>query len=72
VVERVIENWQQALQTIVQSQQEMFRKWVGLWSGMPLLPIARSEEVQKFQQQWPVMLLSRQSGRPFPLRSPTQ
>jgi hypothetical protein len=52
VVEKVFEHWQQAMQTIVQSQQEMFRKWVGLWTGMPLLPIARGEEGQKFQQQW--------------------
>jgi hypothetical protein len=39
MAENVFENWQQAMQTIVQTQQEMFRKWVDLWTGMPLLTL---------------------------------
>jgi hypothetical protein len=52
MVENVFENWQQATQTIVQAQQEMFREWLGLWTHMSFLPSAPGEEVQTFQEQW--------------------
>ncbi len=50
--EEVFENLRKATETTVQAQQEMFRKWVGLWAGVPPSPSAWGEQVQKFQKKW--------------------
>jgi hypothetical protein len=39
----------------VAMQQEMFKKWMGMWPGTPGVPIysqASAEEVEQFQKKW--------------------
>jgi hypothetical protein len=50
--DKVIESLRKATETNVQMQQEMFKKWVGLWPGMPAAPPSWGEQVQKFQAKW--------------------
>jgi hypothetical protein len=52
MVEKVFENLQKAMETNIQAQQEMFRKWVSLWTDMPLIPSPWGEQMQKFQKAW--------------------
>jgi|SRR5579871_1351981 len=49
--EQVFESVKKATESSLQLQQELFRKWVGLWPGIPAsaFPVA---EVQKFQKRW--------------------
>jgi hypothetical protein len=50
--EKVFENLRKATEATVQAQQEMFRKWVGLWPGVPASPYAWGEQFQKIQKKW--------------------
>lgn len=49
--QNVMENFRQATEATVHLQQEMFKKWIGLW---PSLPTATpwGEEAKKFQKKW--------------------
>jgi hypothetical protein len=47
--EQVVQSLRKATESSVQMQQEMFKKWVGLWSGAPgWVP----EPAQKYQKQF--------------------
>jgi hypothetical protein len=48
----VFETLQKATDSTVQMQQEMFKKWAGLWAGLPAPQPAWGEQVQKFQKRW--------------------
>jgi hypothetical protein len=48
----VFENLQKAAEATIQAQQEMFRKWVNLSTGLPPAPPAWGEQGQKFQKKW--------------------
>jgi hypothetical protein len=49
--EQVFETLQKMTAANIQLQQEMFKKWVGLWTGMPK-PSGGDEQVLKAQKQW--------------------
>jgi hypothetical protein len=50
--DQVIESVRKATEASVQVQQEMFKKWVSLWPGVPgTVPIG-GEQAQQFRQQW--------------------
>jgi hypothetical protein len=50
--DQVLESLRKATEAGVQVQQEMFRKWVSLWPGVPASAPLWGEQVQRFQQQW--------------------
>jgi hypothetical protein len=50
--DQVIENMRKATEATVQMQQEMFKKWVTLWPGVPGASPAWGEQAQKFQKRW--------------------
>jgi hypothetical protein len=50
--EKVFENLQRATEATVQAQQEMFRKWVSLTTGVPPVSSAWGEQGPKFQKKW--------------------
>jgi hypothetical protein len=50
--DQVLENLRKATESTVQMQHEMFRKWAGLWPGMPVTQPVWGEPVQKFQKKW--------------------
>src|SRR5262249_32460730 len=50
--DQVYENLRKATESSIQMQQEMFKKWVGLWPGMPAFPGANGEQLGKFQKKW--------------------
>jgi hypothetical protein len=51
MLEQVFETLQKMTAANIQLQQEMFKKWVGLWTGMPK-PSGGDEQVLKAQKQW--------------------
>jgi hypothetical protein len=59
--DQVLENLRKSTEANVQMQQEMFRKWIGLWSGvpasgpfgwptMPTPPVFGTDPAQRFRQ----------------------
>jgi hypothetical protein len=48
---QVFESLQKATESSIQMQQEMFRRWMGLWPGMPA-PVFPYAELQKYQKRW--------------------
>jgi hypothetical protein len=57
--DQVLESLRKATDTKVQMQQDMFRKWVSLWPGVPAsAPLwgDQAQRVQQFQQQWAEMV----------------
>ena len=50
--EPMFESLQKATDVTIQMQQEMFKKWVGLWPSGPASPSAWGEQVQKLQKKW--------------------
>jgi hypothetical protein len=53
--EPVFENLRKATEAGIQIQQEMFKKWVSLWPGvpgMPFVPTAGAEPFLKIQKKW--------------------
>jgi hypothetical protein len=49
--EDVLENLRKATESTIQVQQEMYKKWVGLWPGVASQP-AWGEPSQRFQKKW--------------------
>jgi hypothetical protein len=49
--DQVFESLQKATESSIALQQEMFRKWIGLWPGIPgsAFPLG---DLQKFQKKW--------------------
>jgi hypothetical protein len=50
--EQAFANVRQATESSIHLQQELFNKWIGIWSGVPVVPYGGSEKVQKVQKQW--------------------
>ncbi len=50
--EQVFENLRLATESSIHLQQELFKKWVGVWSGVPTGPAGGGEKVQKAQKKW--------------------
>jgi hypothetical protein len=50
--EQVFDNLRRATEATVQMQQELFKKWVKFWPGVPGAPPAWGDEVQQFQKKW--------------------
>jgi hypothetical protein len=50
--DQVYETFRQATETALQMQQEMVRKWVSLWVGMPAAVPPGAEQVRQFQKKW--------------------
>jgi hypothetical protein len=53
--DQVLASLRKATETSVQVQQEMFKKWVSLWPGVPAsAPLwgEQAQRFQQFQQQW--------------------
>jgi hypothetical protein len=50
--DQVIESVRKTTEASVQAQQEMFKKWVSLWPGVPGSAPCGTEQAQQFRQQW--------------------
>jgi hypothetical protein len=53
--DQVFENMRKATEMSIQMQQEMFKKWVSLWPGvpgMPTMPAVGAESFIKVQKKW--------------------
>ena len=50
--DQVFDNLRKATEETVQLQQEMFKKWVSLWPGLPALPASFTGQVQDFHKRW--------------------
>jgi hypothetical protein len=53
--EPVFENLRQATEATIQMQQDLFRKWVSFWPGVPgipTIPAVGAEPFIKFQKKW--------------------
>jgi hypothetical protein len=50
--EQVFENLRTATETSIHMQQELFKKWAGLWPTAYVPPGDAPERVQKVQKQW--------------------
>ena len=48
----VLESMRKATESTIQMQQEMFRKWTGMWPGFPSFQPAGPEQVLQFQKKW--------------------
>jgi hypothetical protein len=49
--DQVFESLHKATESSIAFQQEMFRKWIGLWPGIPASAFPFGE-LQKFQKKW--------------------
>jgi hypothetical protein len=49
--DQVLESLRKASNSAIEMQQEMFKKWVGLWPGLPAVPPGFGDP-QKFQKKW--------------------
>ena len=49
--DQAFESLQKATESSIALQQEMFRKWMGLWPGVPVSTLPFTE-LQKFQKKW--------------------
>ena len=50
--EQAMSNLKEATEGSIQLQQDMFKKWVGVWSGMPTTPSTCGEKSLKAQKKW--------------------
>lgn len=50
--DQVFENFRQATETSLHVQQEMVKKWVSLWLGMPTAIPPGPEKVRQIQKKW--------------------
>jgi hypothetical protein len=50
--EKVFENLRKATDETVQAQQEMFRTWISLSTGVPPVPSAWGQQGQMLQKKW--------------------
>jgi len=50
--EQVVESLRKATEANLAIQQEMIRKWIGLWPTNPVLNGGGVEQVQRDQKQW--------------------
>jgi hypothetical protein len=53
--DQVFENLRKATEASIQVQQDLFKKWVNLWPGVPgvpMMPAVGTEAFIKFQKKW--------------------
>jgi hypothetical protein len=50
--EQVFENLRQTTETSIHLQQELFKKWVGVFSGLPVAPQGGANKMQQAQKKW--------------------
>ena len=50
--EMVFENLKKATEVSLQMQQEAFKRWVGVWPGLPAGPGLIPEQAKNFQKKW--------------------
>jgi hypothetical protein len=50
--EQVFENLRSATASSVQLQLDLFKKWVGVWSGLPVAPSGAADKLQLAQKKW--------------------
>lgn len=50
--EQVYENLNKATDSTVRMQQEMFKKWLDMWSAAPATPANWPNQIQEFQKKW--------------------
>src|SRR6266542_1194499 len=50
--EQVFENLRLATESSIHLQQELFKKWVGVWSGVPAAPHSGGDQILKAQKKW--------------------
>ena len=50
--DQVFENLRKATEASIQVQQDLFKKWVGLWPGVPGVPAVGAEPFIKVQKKW--------------------
>jgi hypothetical protein len=50
--EQVFENLRTATETNIHMQQELFKKWAGLWPTVYVPPSGAAERVQNVQKKW--------------------
>src|SRR5208282_2750767 len=51
--DQVFENFQTAMESTLQVQKDLLRKWTALWPGIPKIPPEGVERFQQFQKEWP-------------------
>ena len=49
--DQVFDTLRKATEANIQLQQEMVKKWIGLWPGVPSVP-AWPDQMQQFQKKW--------------------
>jgi hypothetical protein len=50
--DQVFESLRKATEETVKLQQELFKKWVGLWPSFPVMPSSWTGQMQDFQKKW--------------------
>jgi hypothetical protein len=50
--EQVFENLRTVTEANLQMQQELMKKWVAMWPGLPSLPNGGADQVMKAQKKW--------------------
>jgi len=50
--DQVFESMRKATEITLEMQQEMYKKWLNLWPGVPTSQFPWSEQVHKFQKKW--------------------
>ena len=50
--EQVLESLRKATDATVQMQQDLYRKWVSFWPGLPAAQACSGEQVQQVQKKW--------------------
>jgi len=50
--DQVLDSMRKASEATLQTQQELFKKWAGLWPGVPARQPDSSGQVPKFQERW--------------------
>jgi hypothetical protein len=50
--EQVFDNLRTVTEANMHMQQEMMRKWVGMWPGIPSMPNGGADQFMKFQKKW--------------------
>jgi hypothetical protein len=48
----VFENLRTATDLAIQTQQDLFKKWIAFWEGGTLFQSVKGEQAQKFQKKW--------------------
>jgi hypothetical protein len=50
--DQVLDNMRKASEAVLQTQQEFFKKWAGMWSDLPAGQPGSAGQALKFQERW--------------------